>query len=170
MTATLRNLPTDKMNANGPNGQGRGSLTDGLPELQATALEVAANPIIISRRDGTIIWVNAAFEALSGYTRKEAFGQNTRLLNSSKQPPSFYKSMWQTILLGQVWRGELVNRRKDGTLYPEEMTITPVINQCGEITTLSPSNWTLLSADARKKSCGPARPTTVRSSSVHLTP
>jgi diguanylate cyclase (GGDEF)-like protein/PAS domain S-box-containing protein len=105
-----------------------------LLQLQAAALEAAANPIIISRRDGTIIWVNEAFEQLSGYTRAEALGQKTSLLKSGKHPPSFYKQMWETALSGQRWRGELVNQRKDGSLYQEEMTITPVKNAIGEIT------------------------------------
>jgi len=102
--------------------------------LQATALEAAANPIIISRRDGIIIWVNKAFEQLSGYTRGEVLGQSTSLLKSGQQSSSFYKNMWATILSGQRWRGELVNRRKDGSFYQEEMTITPVQNGAGDIT------------------------------------
>jgi diguanylate cyclase (GGDEF)-like protein/PAS domain S-box-containing protein len=105
-----------------------------LLQLQAAALEAAANPILISRRDGTIIWVNKAFEQLSGYTRDEALGQTTSLLKSGQQSASFFKNMWDTILSGQQWRGELVNRRKDGSLYQEEMTITPVKNAAGEIT------------------------------------
>jgi PAS domain S-box-containing protein len=105
-----------------------------LLHLQATALEAAANPIIISRRDGTIVWANKAFEELSGYTREEALGQSTRLLKAGQQSPSFYKNMWETILSGQRWRGELVNRRKDGTVYEEEMTITPVKNGTGDVT------------------------------------
>ena len=105
-----------------------------LLQLQATALEAAANPILISRRDGTIIWVNKAFEHLSGYTRDEALGQTTGLLKSGQQSPAFFKIMWETILAGQKWRGELVNRRKDGSLYQEEMTITPVKNATGDIT------------------------------------
>jgi two-component system cell cycle sensor histidine kinase/response regulator CckA len=105
-----------------------------LLQLQATALEAAANPIIISRRDGTIVWANKAFEELSGYTRDEALGQSTRLLKAGQQSPSFYKNMWETILSGQRWRGELVNRRKDGSFYEEEMTITPVQNVTGDIT------------------------------------
>lgn len=101
--------------------------------LQAAALEAAANPILISRRDGTIIWVNQAFEHLSGYTREEALGQSTSLLKSGQQSDSFFSNMWDTILSGHKWRGELVNRRKDGSLYQEEMTITPVKNDAGEI-------------------------------------
>lgn len=114
----------------GPDGSG----AENLLELQAAALQAAANPIIITRRDGTIIWVNKAFEQLSGYVRDEAIGQSTRLLRSGQQSPSFYKEMWETVLSGKKWRGELVNQRKDGSLYPEEMTITPVKNGKGDIT------------------------------------
>ncbi|MGB9435608.1 MAG: PAS domain-containing protein, partial [Candidatus Acidiferrum sp.] len=67
-------------------------------QLQAAALEAAANPIVITRRDGTIIWVNCAFEKLSGYTRAEALFQNARLVRSGQQPVSFYKEMWEAIL------------------------------------------------------------------------
>ncbi|MGA8872571.1 MAG: PAS domain S-box protein [Candidatus Acidiferrales bacterium] len=108
--------------------------SENLLQLQATALQAADNPIIISRRDGTIIWVNQAFEQLSGYTRDEVIGQSTRLLKSGHQLPSFYENMWKIILSGRRWRGELINRRKDGTVYPEEMTITPVQDRTGEIT------------------------------------
>lgn len=102
-------------------------------QLLEAALEAAANPILISMRDGTIIWVNEAFERLSGYASDEALGQNARLLKSGRQSDDFYKNMWETILSGRKWRGELVNRRKDGSLYPEEMTITPVRNAAGDI-------------------------------------
>ena len=105
-----------------------------LLQLQAAALEAAANPILISRRDGTIIWVNNAFEHLSGYSRDEVLGQNTNLLKSGQHPSLFYKQMWETVLSGEKWRGELLNRRKDGSFYPEEMTITPVKNGAGDIT------------------------------------
>jgi PAS domain S-box-containing protein len=108
--------------------------TDNLLLLQVSALEAAVNPIVISRRDGTIVWINKAFEQLSGYTRKEALGQSTRLLKSEKQSPQFYEDMWRAVLSGQTWRGELINRRKNGSLYHEEMTITPVKNGAGEIT------------------------------------
>ena len=104
-----------------------------LLQLKATALEAAANPIVISRRDGTIIWVNQAFEQLSGYSRDETLGQRISLLRSGHHPPAFFKNMWDTILSGQRWQGELFNRRKDGSLYLEEMTITPVRNRTGDI-------------------------------------
>ncbi len=105
-----------------------------LVHLQLAALEATANPILISTLQGTIVWVNAAFESLSGYSRSETVGQNTRLLKSTRQPREFYEEMWNAILSGKIWRGELCNKRKDGSLYQEEMTITPVKNMAGEIT------------------------------------
>jgi PAS domain-containing protein len=76
---------------------------DELVQLQVVALEVATNPIVSTSRGGTIIWVNKAFEELSGYTRDEAFGQNMRLLNSGQHSSSLYKDMWETILSGRRW-------------------------------------------------------------------
>ena len=103
--------------------------------LQSAALESAANAIIITDRDGNILWSNSAFTKLSGYRFEEIVGKNIRILNSEQQGPDFYRLMWQSILNGQVWRGELFNRRKDGSVYPEEMTITPVrADDGGEIT------------------------------------
>jgi PAS domain S-box-containing protein len=102
--------------------------------LQALALESAANGIIITDSKGVITWVNQAFTRLSGYSAEEAVGQSTRLLKSGKQDPSYYKTLWNTIISGNVWNGELINRRKDGSHYIEEMTITPVYNMNGELT------------------------------------
>ncbi len=98
---------------------------------QATALEAAANGIVIADASGTIQWVNPAFTQLTGYSREEVVGQNPRILKSGTQRDSFYRNLWQTIASGQVWRGELINRRKDGSLYSEEMTITPVRDAAG---------------------------------------
>ena len=102
--------------------------------LQTTALRSAANGIAITRRDGTIEWVNEAFTRLTGYSAAEAIGRNSRVLKSGAHPPEFYAGMWQTVVAGQVWHGELINKRKDGTLYQEEMTITPVPGDRGDIT------------------------------------
>jgi PAS domain S-box-containing protein len=102
--------------------------------LQAAALQAAANAIAITDRAGTIQWVNDAFAQLTGYGATEAVGQNPRVLKSGVHPPEFYAELWQTILAGRVWRNELVNQRKDGTLYTEEMTITPVRDGGGAIT------------------------------------
>jgi PAS domain S-box-containing protein len=101
--------------------------------LQTCALEVAANGVVITDHRGNIQWVNAAFTQLTGYSATEVLGRNPRILKSSKHPESFYKNLWSTISTGKVWRGELSNRRKNGQLYHEEMTITPVIDAGGAI-------------------------------------
>jgi two-component system, cell cycle sensor histidine kinase and response regulator CckA len=102
--------------------------------LQAAAMEAAANSIIIADVGGTILWVNPAFTAVTGYSRHEAVGSKTSLVKSGKHDARFYQNLWQTILAGQCWHGEVINRRKDGSLYHEEMTITPVRTRGGAIT------------------------------------
>ena len=102
--------------------------------LQSAALEAAANGIVITNRDGNILWVNPGFTTLTGYSREAAIGQSTRIVKSNYHPPSFYADLWKTVLGGKVWHGELTNRRKDGTLYEEEMTITPVRDEAGAVT------------------------------------
>ena len=101
--------------------------------LQSTALEAAYNAIVITQTDGTIAWVNSAFTRLTGYSFEEAVGNNPRVLKSGFQDAAYYEIMWQTILSGKPWQGELINKRKDGRLYSEEMTITPVKDEQGEI-------------------------------------
>jgi PAS domain S-box-containing protein len=102
--------------------------------LQAAALEAAANSILIADNQGTILWANQAFSQLTGYSSNEVLGQNLRLVKSGEQDDGFYTNMWATIASGKVWHGEVVNRRKDGSLYTEEMTITPMRSGTGEIT------------------------------------
>jgi two-component system cell cycle sensor histidine kinase/response regulator CckA len=94
--------------------------------LQGLAMEAAANGIVITDRQGTIRYVNPAFTAITGYSREEALGRNPRILKSGNQPPAFYQDLWETILAGKVWCGELTNRRKDESLYSTILTITPV--------------------------------------------
>ena len=101
--------------------------------LQGMALESAANAVVITDREGRITWANPAFTRLTGYTVAEAVGQKPSLLKSGKHDPSFYQGLWETVLSGQVWRGEMINRRKDGQLYVEEQTITPVRDASGAI-------------------------------------
>jgi PAS domain S-box-containing protein len=102
--------------------------------LQSAALEAVANSVVITDRNGIIQWANPAFTKLTGYTIAEAIGKNPRdLLRSGKQDRAFYKNLWDTILAGQVWRGELINRRKDGTYYTEEMTLTPLQDERGQV-------------------------------------
>jgi PAS domain S-box-containing protein len=102
--------------------------------LQTAALESAANGIVIAGREGRILWVNPAFTRLTGYSGEEVLDQTMRVLNSGQQDAHFYQNLWQTILAGGSWRGEIVNRRKDGTLYTDETTITPVRDAAGAIT------------------------------------
>ena len=102
--------------------------------LQTTALQTAANAIAIAGPTGTLQWVNDAFTRLTGYSAAEAIGQNPRVLKSGQHPAEFYTGMWATITAGRVWHGELINKRKDGSLYSEEMTITPVRPGAGPIT------------------------------------
>jgi diguanylate cyclase (GGDEF)-like protein/PAS domain S-box-containing protein len=94
--------------------------------LQAAALEAAANAIVITDFKGAVVWVNEAFTAMTGYSREESLGKNPRLLESGNQPEAYYANLWSTVSSGNVWQGEAVNKRKDGTTYTEEMTITPV--------------------------------------------
>lgn len=105
-----------------------------LARLQALALESAENAIVISDPQGFIEWVNPAFTRLTGYEREEAVRKNPRILNSGKHPVELYTRLWATITAGKVWRGEMINRRKDGSFYDEEMTITPLVQPDGTIT------------------------------------
>ena len=103
--------------------------------LQSAALNAAAQAMVITDRSGAIEWINPAFTELTGYTETEAVGKNPRdLVRSSVHDEAVYKDLWDTILAGRVWRGEITNRRKDGTRYLEEQSITPVKNAHGSIT------------------------------------
>jgi PAS domain S-box-containing protein len=101
--------------------------------LQSTVLGAVANTVVITDPSGTIQWVNPAFTRLTGYTEAEAVGQSTRLLRSGMQEAAVYAVLWKTVAAGDVWRGELLNRRKDGSLYHEQMTITPVLGADGKV-------------------------------------
>ena len=97
-------------------------------------LEAVANGIVITNRDGEILWVNPAFTKITGFSLEEVIGKKPSILKSGMQNKAFYKNLWDTITKGKVWEHTLINRRKDGTLYDEEQTITPVTNEKGEIT------------------------------------
>jgi PAS domain S-box-containing protein len=99
----------------------------------STAIEQAGESMIITNLDGTIIYVNPAFEHISGYSRAKVVGQNPRLLKSDQQDAAFYRELWAIISAGQVWHGRLVNKKKDGTLYTVDATITPVRDESGTI-------------------------------------
>jgi PAS domain S-box-containing protein len=98
------------------------------------AIEQSGSTIVITDTKGTIQYANPRFEQTSGYTVHEALGHNPRLLKSGKQSADYYQYLWQTITSGQIWYGELHNRRKDGSLYWEQVTIAPVHNDAGQIT------------------------------------
>jgi PAS domain S-box-containing protein len=97
------------------------------------ALEAAANAVIITDAAGTIVWVNPAFTSMTGYSPEEVMGRNPRILKSGRQGGAAYQTLWDTILSGRVWTGELVNRKKDGTHYTEEMTVTPLRSETGTV-------------------------------------
>ncbi len=101
--------------------------------LQGTALESAANAVMIMDRIGRVTWVNPSFTALTGYSPEEVIGHNIRNLTSGRQDQPFYQKQWQTIMSGKVWHGESTNRKKDDSLYTEEETITPVRDRNGRI-------------------------------------
>lgn len=90
--------------------------------------------IVITDTGGNIEYVNPQFEQTTGYSLAEVLGQNPRVLKSGEQPPEFYRRLWETIKSGQVWRGELHNKRKDGSLYWEEVSIAPVVDERGTVT------------------------------------
>lgn len=98
-----------------------------------SAIDQAAEVVIITQPDGTILYVNPAFEKTTGYKREEVLGQNTRILRSADQDDDFYADLWNTITQGNVWEGRFVNRRKDGKLYYEDATISPVRDSSGKI-------------------------------------
>ena len=100
----------------------------------STVVEQSPNPIIITNLDAQIEYVNAAFSAVSGYSVEEALGQNPRIFQSGETPLATYREMWTTLINGEVWRGELLNRHKNGKHYAEEVIIAPVRNSGGEIT------------------------------------
>ena len=102
--------------------------------LLAKALATAADPIFITDHTGRIVWVNEAFSERSGFSPQEAVGQTPSFLKSGRHDASFYRELWQTILAGRVWRGEVVERRKDGSLYTADEVITPLRDDKGTVT------------------------------------
>ena len=103
-------------------------------ELLHAALEAAPTGWVVTNEKGVIEWVNPAFTRLTGYGEAEAVGQTMRLLKSDRHSAGFYANLWQTVKDGRIWQGELCNRRKDGTLYYERMTVAPVHDDYGTIT------------------------------------
>src|SRR5208337_245651 len=102
-------------------------------QLLASAVEQAAETIVITDAAAVIEYVNPAFETVTGYAREEVVGRNPRILKSGDQDAAFYASLWQTISSGKTWTGHFVNRKKDGTRYTENATISPVHDSAGTI-------------------------------------
>lgn len=100
--------------------------------LLVSALETVEHGVVITDIDARIEWANKAFETLTGFSHDEAIGmQPNELVKSGKQDPAFYQNLWDTIQSGNTWRGEIVNQRKNGELYDEELVISPVKDQQG---------------------------------------
>jgi PAS domain S-box-containing protein len=97
------------------------------------SIEQVTESIVITDVKGSILYVNPAFEKVTGFTRAEAIGSNPRILKSGHHAASFYQAMWATLLRGETWSGDLVNKRKDGTLFNEEAIISPIRDQGGAI-------------------------------------
>jgi PAS domain S-box-containing protein len=100
----------------------------------AAAVGQVAESIVVTDREARITYVNSAFERVTGFARDEVIGQNPRLLKSGLHPPSFYEAMWAALTDGSPWVGDLVNRRKDGSLVTEEAVISPIRDPSGAIT------------------------------------
>ena len=132
--------------------------------LQSAALESAANAVVITDARGTIQWVNRAFTLLTGYSLEEAVGQNPRILKSDKQDESFYKNLWNTVLSGYVWSGELRNRKKErGNLCRGNDHRASQVLKLVRLRTLLPSNRTLPNADGSKPHCAKVKNSSAKS-------
>ncbi len=106
---------------------------EGLVAVQAAALASVSDAVMITDRSGGIVWVNAAFTTMSGYSAEEAVGANPRLLKSGVQDESHYRRLWETILAGRRWRSEVVERHKDGHHYRVVQTVTPIVDAAGGV-------------------------------------
>jgi diguanylate cyclase (GGDEF)-like protein/PAS domain S-box-containing protein len=103
-------------------------------KLLVAALEATVNGIVITDTNAHIKWANPAFSSLTGYHLDEVIGRKpNELLGSGMQDKPFYRAMWNTLLAGEHWRGEIVNKHKDGSLYHEDLSISPVKNRRGEL-------------------------------------
>lgn len=98
------------------------------------AIEQSPASVVITDTKGIIEYVNPIFSTVTGYSPEEVLGKNPRILKSGNLPPEFYRRMWQTILGGDIWRGEFINKRKNGENYWENASISPICNAKGEIT------------------------------------
>lgn len=102
--------------------------------LQSAALQSTASAILITNQQGNITYVNPAFTKLTGYSFDEVKGKNPRILQSGRHQIEVYHELWRQISEGKVWHGEILNKRKDGVIYHEEMIVTPVVDKDQAIT------------------------------------
>ncbi len=98
-----------------------------------SAIEFLTDAVVITNAEAEIEYVNPAFESTTGFGRDEVMGRNARLLSSGVQAREFYEAMWATLRMGRPWRGDLVNRRKDGRLFTERSTISPIFDDGGTL-------------------------------------
>ena len=98
-----------------------------------TAFEQTAEAILVTDPQGIVQYVNPAFERITGHRRSEVIGQNPRILKSGRQNTEFYENLWETISTGGKWSGRFINKKKDGTLFTDETSISPVFNEKGKI-------------------------------------
>lgn len=104
-------------------------------QLQKAAFDTFAHPLYLFRITGDIIWANKSFSDTTGYSMAEVIGQNIETLQKTEHhSKEFYNDLWTSILTGKIWKGEIISRKKDGTHYPEELTITPLKNSSGQVT------------------------------------
>jgi PAS domain S-box-containing protein len=101
--------------------------------LLTAAVEQIDEAVLVTDRDGRILWVNRAFERITGWPRGEVRGKNPRLLKSGRQDAAFYESMWSVLRSGEVWRGRVVNRKREDGLFEADATISPVRDASGEV-------------------------------------
>jgi len=101
--------------------------------LLERAINSTSEMVLITDKNGRVEFVNDSFVAKTGFSRNEILGRNPRLLQSGHHPRHFYAHLWSVILAGRTWEGDIINRRKNGSVYPERMRITPVLGEDGEI-------------------------------------
>ncbi len=100
----------------------------------STAVEQSANTIVLTDSKGNIEYTNPKFSELTGYTAEEALRQNPRILNAGTQPKEYYSEMWQALVAGKTWKGEFHNKTKSGSLFWEQVTISPIKDDSGKTT------------------------------------
>ena len=102
-------------------------------QLLFEAINQSSETVVITDPDGNIVFVNPAFERRTGYSKEEVIGRNPRLLKSGHHDQEFYEQLWSTILGGETWQGEFINKKKDGSLFIEKASISPVFDPSGKI-------------------------------------